>query len=435
MAAYFIREIVLFGALFVESVGLNAPPGGDAKTGLSVLLILMFIFLAIFLLIGIVLIYKFTIGKKRQTTLKEDYRREAEECEKAGKFVSAAAIYENNLKNQRKAAELYEKGGDYRQAALLYDLIGLPARAKEMYQKAGDIESAAEVSVLEGDYEDAAKLYHSSGKKIDAAMMLEKAGRKMAAVRIYREAGDYRKAAQLMEEEGLLRESAEMFGISLRDKQIGDCVDDFYTYALKLERAGDKEMAVDVFREIDGIDPGYRDVKERLERLAPTPVEEDLGSRTALRSFIRSGRIEPKHAIKLWIHILRALQEAYKIGKPYGSLSPDSIAVDAHNKISFPFRRASSAYAAPESTKGSKPDACSDVYSAGVILYEMLMGDLDGLGSTRIIDKIEDVPDWLDEIVIKCLRKVREDRYPGIDLILEDIKAISEKKKAPAKAE
>jgi len=33
----------------------------------------------------------------------------------------------------------------------------------------------------------------------------------------------------------------------------------------------------------------------------------------------------------------------------------------------------------------------------GVILYEMLTGGLEGLGSTRVADHIHDLPDWLDE--------------------------------------
>ncbi len=414
----------------VESVGMNvANTGGDARTGLSALFIVMLIIVAVAVLVAIIFIYRHTIGRRQRTTLMEDYRKEAEDHEKAGEFVSAAVIYEERLKDQRKAAELYEKGGDYRKAALLYDLIGLPTRAKEMYQKAGDTESAAGVSVLEGDYEDAAKIYHSGGKKIDAAMMLEKAGRKMAAVRIYREAGEYKKASQLMEEEGMLKEAAEMFGISLRDKKVTDCIDDFYTYAVKLERAGEKQTAVEVLRAIDREDQSYRDVKERLEALAPPPPEEELGPRTTLRSFIRGGKIEPRHALKLWVHILRALQEAYRSGTSYGSLSPETIAIDANNSISFPSRRAPSVYESPEIAKGARPDACSDIYSAGAILYEMLIGNLDGLGSASILDKVEDVPDWLDEIVLKCIRKVREDRYQNIEMIFSDIKTLSEKKR------
>jgi tetratricopeptide (TPR) repeat protein len=401
----------------------------DARTGLSVLVILLLSVLLIAFIVAIAFVYRHTIGKRRQTTLKQDYQKEAEDYEKAGKFVSAAALWENQLKDRKKAAELYEKGGDYRQAAFLYDLIGMSEKAKEMYQQDGDIESAAELSVLQGNYEEAAKLYHDAGKKIDAAVLLEKAGRRMAAVRIYREAGEYRHAARLLEEEGMLKEAAEMFGIPLRDKKPGDCIDDFYAYALKLERAGEQETALEVFRSIDRTDPLYRDVRERLGSAVPPAPEAVDSSVTTLRNFIRSGRIEPRHALKLWLHILKALQEAYESGKGYGSLSPDTIAIDTHNNISFLASPAASVYVSPEAMKGSEPDACADIFSAGVILYEMLMGSLDGLGSSRIIEVVEDVPDWLDEMVLRCIRKVREDRYQSIDLIFSDIKDLSKRKK------
>ncbi len=420
------------GAPAIESLGSKIGPSvGDARAGLNVLIYIIIILLVIAVFFVIAFIYRNAISRRPQTTLREDYRKEAEDYEKAGRFVSAAAIYESQLKEKKKAAELYEKGTELRRAAILYDLLGMSDKAKEMYQKDGDIESAAEVAVFEGNYEDAAKLYDSAGKKIDAAMLLEKAGRRMAAVRAYREAGEYKKAAQLLEEEGLLKEAAEMFSISLGDRNVEDSIDDFYAYALKLERAGEARPALGVFIAIDRVNPLYRDVKEKLASLAPSPPkEEDPGSRTLLRSFIRSGKIEPGHALKLWVHILKALQEAYKTGKAFGSLSPDTIAVDPHNNISFLSRKVSSVYASPESLKGFTPDACSDVYSAGVILYELLMGNLDGLGLTRITDTVEDVPEWLDEIALRCARKVREDRYQSIELIFSDIKALSREKKS-----
>ncbi len=416
-------------APLMESVDLSASSVGDARTGLSVLLTLMAAVPAIALIVLVFFIYRRIAGRRRRTTLEEDYRKEAGEHERAGRFVSAAGIYRHHLKDDRRAAELYEEGGDYRQAALMYDLLGEQARAGEMYKKAGDSESAATVSVLAGDYEEAARIYYDSGRKIDAAAMLEKAGRRMAAIPVYREAGEYRKAAELMEEEGMLREAAEMFGISLREKKVSDCIDDFYAYALKLERAGDKRMSLEVFRAIEHEDRNYRDVRERLETLAPEPHEEDPGSRTTLRSFIRSGKIEPKYALKLWVHILRALQEAYANGRPFGGLNPDSIAIDVNNNVSFLMKPADSVYASPEIVRGAEPDACSDVYSAGIILYEMLAGSLEGLGLERISKTVEDVPEWLDEIVVNCLRKVREDRYQNIEMIFSDIKTLSAKKK------
>ena len=140
--------------------------------------------------------------------------------------------------------------------------------------------------------------------------------------------------------------------------------------------------------------------------------------------------MDPKNSIKLWLHILKSLQDAYKGGRACGLLSPDNIAVDSHNKITFLNKTPSSAYIAPEKTKDLEPDIRADVYSMGVILYEMLTGSLEGLGSTRVADIVQDLPDWLDEMVIRCIRKVREDRYQDIEEIFADIKSLSRGKKA-----
>lgn len=412
----------------IENLVGTVPGIENPKAGLSALMFTLLILLLIAFFSAAIFIFRNIIGKRRHTTLKEDFRKEAEQHEKSGRFVSAAALYEDQLKDKKKAAELYEKGGDFRRAALLYDLLGMPGKAKEMYEKDGDIQSAAEISVLEGEYEGAAKLYYDAGKKRDAALILEKAGRKMAAARTYREAGEYKKAAQLLEEEGMLREAAEMFGIALTDKTIEGHIDDFYTYALKLEHAGEQQMALRVFQEMDRVNPLYRNVREKLGTLAQSPEGGEAASKTTLRSFIRKGRIEPRHALKLWVHILKALQGAYRGGKSHGPLSPDTIVVDTHNRVSFLSGPVSTIYASPETLRGAEADACSDIYTAGIILYEMLMGDLEGLGSARIMDSVEDVPEWLDELVLRCIRKVREDRYQSIEAIFGEVKALSGKK-------
>lgn len=413
-------------------IGMSAQ-AEQLKTGLSTLFLLLLIPVAIALFFIIRFIYKKTIGEMLKTTLLEDYKKEAEGFEKSGKFVSAANIYENKLKDPKKAAELYEKGGDYRKAAGLYDLLGESSKAKEMYEKDGNIENSAQVSMREGDYEDAAKLYDKAGKKLDAAILMERAGRRLAAVRSYREAGDYENAARLLEDEGMIKEAAEMFGLSLSNKQPdGSNIEDFYTYAFKLEKAGATEKAIEVYREIDKADPAYKDVRERLHSLSPSPKEEeekDLEGKTTVRSLIRSNSMDPKNSLKLWLHVLKSLQDAYKAGRPCGLLSPDNIAVDSQNKITFLSRTPSSAYVSPEKTRGLEPDVGADVYSMGVILYEMLTGGLDGLGSKRVADIVHDLPDWLDEMVVRCTRKVREDRYQSIEEIFADIKALSKGKK------
>lgn len=430
-----LDTLLKYGVPLLGEAGLNLSPQMEqVKTGISSLFLVLLIPVLIALFFILRFIYRNTIGEKMKTTLLEDYKKEAEGFEKSGKYVSAANIYESKLRDRKKAAALYEKGGDYKKAASLYDLLGESSKAKEMYEKDGNIDDAAEVSIREGEYEDAAKLYSKAGKKIDEAQVMERAGRRLAAVRAYREAGDYRNAARLLEAEGMTREAAEMFGLSLRDKRLNtSTIQDFYIYAFKLEKAGVTERALEVYREIDKADPVYKDVRERVQTLSPSvKQEEDLEGKTTLRSFIKSGSMGPKNSLKLWLHILKSLQNAYKGGRPFGLLAPENIAVDNRNMITFLDRKPSSAYVAPEKAKGIEPDVRADIYSIGVILYEMLTGSLDGLGSTRVADVVHDLPDWLDELVIRCIRKVREDRYQSLEEIFADIKALSKGKRDSA---
>ena len=407
----------------------------QAATGLKALFALLAIPALIALFFLVRFIYQQTIGKKMKTTLKEDYQKEADGYEKAGKFVSAANVYETKLKDLRKAAVLYEKGGDYRKAASLYDFLGISAKAKEMYEKDGNIEDAAEVSIRDGEFEEAAKLYSKAGKKIDEAVIMEQAGRRLPAIRAYREAGDFKNAARLLEAEGMLKEAAEMFGLILRDKSVDrSTIDDFYAYAFKLEKTGQPDKALEAYRQIYQADPAYKDVREKIQTLAPAEgnreeTQEDTEGRTSIRSFIKSGKIEPKYSFKLWFQILKSLQEAYNAGRPYGFMSPENILIDTHNKISFLKKAPSSAYLAPERTRDLELDVRADIFSMGVILYEMLTGHLEGLGAVRVIDVAHDVPDWLDEIVTRCIRKVREDRYQSIEEILDAIRELSKSRK------
>jgi tetratricopeptide (TPR) repeat protein len=407
----------------------------QASTGLTTLLALLSIPLLVGLFFIVRAVYKNTLGRKMQTTLKQDFQKEADGYEKAGRFVSAADVYETKLKDLKKAAALYEKGGDFRKAASLYDFLGVSSKAKEMYEKDGNIEDAAEVSIREGEFEEAAKLYSKAGKKIDEAVIMEQAGRRLPAIRAYREAGDYRNAARLLEAEGMPKEAVEMFGLMLRNKSVDQTsIDDYYAYAFKLEKTDQPDKALEVYRQIDQADPTYKDAREKIQALAPAEAggeedREDTEGRASIRSFIKSGKIEPKYSFKLWFQILKSLQEAYNSGRPYGFMCPENILIDTHNNLSFLRKTPSAAYLAPEKIKGMELDVRADIFSMGVILYEMLTNSLEGLGAVRVIDVVHEVPEWLDEIVIRCIKKVREDRYQSIDEIFTDVKNLSKSRK------
>jgi tetratricopeptide (TPR) repeat protein len=426
----FCDFILNVGIPFIRETALDESlPDEKIKKGLFAISLVVLIPLLIALFFLVKYIYSHTIGKKLKTTVIEDYRNEAEHHEKAGRFVSAAHVYEKKLKDHHKAALLYEKGGDYSRAAMLYDLLGMSDKAKEMFEKAGNPEDAAEVALMEGEFDEAATLYEKAGKKIEAAKVMRQAGKTIYAVKAYREAGEYKKAAMLLREDGMLNEAAEMFAFHLYGKKTdSSTIEDFYTYALLLEKAGKLRKAVEVFAEIYGFNPAFKDVKDRLVSFRPAPEKEEEvpAGKTALRGFIRSGRMEPVYSLKLWVQVLKSLQRVYGSSWPFGFLSPDNIVIDARNHISFLKRTQPPAYVPPEIMKGIELDERADIYSAGVILFEMLTGGLEGLGSVRVIDIAENVPEWLDEIVIRCIKKVREDRYQCLQDIFTDLKRLSQ---------
>ncbi|MCE9672443.1 serine/threonine protein kinase [Myxococcus stipitatus] len=90
---------------------------------------------------------------------------------------------------------------------------------------------------------------------------------------------------------------------------------------------------------------------------------------------------------------------------------------------------------APEQIRGEVPDARTDLYALGVLLFQLVTGQPPFPGATR--HEVEEqhlhapaprpserapVPAALDEVVLRCLAKRREERYPDVDALLEDLR-------------
>jgi serine/threonine-protein kinase len=102
---------------------------------------------------------------------------------------------------------------------------------------------------------------------------------------------------------------------------------------------------------------------------------------------------------------------------------------------------------APEQIRGEAPDARTDLYALGVLLFQLVTGQPPFQGSTR--HEVEEqhlhappprpgerapVPAALDAVVLRCLRKPREERYPDVDALLEDLRRAVRGERAPAGA-
>lgn len=159
-----------------------------------------------------------------------------------------------------------------------------------------------------------------------------------------------------------------------------------------------------------------------------------------------------KEAVFFTVQILQAMQHAHERGIVHRDVKPQNIMLlqDGTIKVTdFGIARFSNTetrtmtdkaigsvhYIAPEQARGDLTDGKSDVYSIGVMLYEMLTGQLpfeaDNAVSVAIMqlqsspkpprDIRSDIPAGLEEITLKAMQKEPAMRYQSAKEMLEDI--------------
>ncbi|MEO0248234.1 MAG: protein kinase [candidate division WOR-3 bacterium] len=175
-----------------------------------------------------------------------------------------------------------------------------------------------------------------------------------------------------------------------------------------------------------------------------------------LKSLIRRvGQLSIRKAVAIAAQVCAGLSEAHRLGIIHRDLKPQNIMIDHKGNVrimDFGIARSMSAegitepplligtpeYMAPEIVDGQEADGRSDIYALGVMMFEMLTGELPFVGERPLAvamkHKIKapdpprllnpQVPESLNLVVLRCLEKSREKRYQKAEDLLAELNQI-----------
>jgi len=171
----------------------------------------------------------------------------------------------------------------------------------------------------------------------------------------------------------------------------------------------------------------------------------------------RMGPLTIGKAISVAKQVCEGLAEAHRLGVIHRDLKPRNIMVDREGNarimdfgiaISHEVKEITDSriilgtphYMSPEQVSGKPTDLRSDIYSLGIIMFEMVTGQVPFDGDTTISIALKHrneqppdpgeinyrIPDDLSHLILKCLEKDKEKRYQSANEVLLDLNKIED---------
>ncbi|MFN2471516.1 MAG: Stk1 family PASTA domain-containing Ser/Thr kinase [Gaiellaceae bacterium] len=171
---------------------------------------------------------------------------------------------------------------------------------------------------------------------------------------------------------------------------------------------------------------------------------------------LRGGPLPVEDAIAYTRDVLNALRFAHRKGIVHRDIKPHNVLVDSDERVKvtdFGIARAGASqmteagsiigtaqYLSPEQARGGSIDQRSDLYSVGIVLYEVLTGTVPFSGDTPVEIAMKhlsavpeapsarrpDLPPALDQIVLRALAKDPEDRYQTAEEMDAELARVAE---------
>jgi len=171
-----------------------------------------------------------------------------------------------------------------------------------------------------------------------------------------------------------------------------------------------------------------------------------------LKQYIdRNGQLPVKEATSIAIQIGQGIEAAHNANIIHRDIKPQNVLISREGKIKvtdFGIARTTTAntisqdilgsvhYISPEQARGGQVDQRSDIYSFGIVYYEMVTGQLpfDGDSTVSIAlkhiqdqvplvsDIVPNIPSSVVKIIEKCTQKKPERRYQKVSTLLSDLK-------------